>query len=191
MNQVVLKSLKITMLKLYFLSSLLFAFHFAQTQVLDPTIINTAGGNINIMSKTNQVNHHWTLDWSLGESLPTQTWHLKNKLIYSTGFLQPALMLNLEFINPANFDFHLIWGPNPVSTTVWLSCQQAGIDIMSIHILDNYGNKIQNIKGPFSGLQFSKPISFASANTGIYLIGLHYIVANKFSQMKIIKIIKI
>jgi hypothetical protein len=179
------------MFKIYFLFSLLFISCFTQAQILDPSIINTAGGNINIYSKTNQVKNNWTLDWSLGESLATQAWQLKNKLIYSTGFLQPALMLNPAFTHPANFDFNLVWGPNPVSTTVWLSCQQAGIDIMSIHIMDNYGNKIQNIKGPFSGLHFSKQIPFTSANTGIYFIALHYIVVNKFSQMKIIKIIKI
>jgi hypothetical protein len=179
------------MLKIYFLFCLLFINYFSQAQILDPTIINTAGGKINIYSKTNQVKINWTLDWSLGESLATQTWQLKNKLIYSTGFLQPALMLNPAFTHPANFDFNIIWGPNPVSTNVWLSCKQAGIDIMSIHIMDNYGNKIQNIKGPFSGLHFSKQIPFASVNTGIYFIALHYIVANKFSQMKIIKIIKI
>ena len=162
-----------------------------QAQILDPTTINTAGGKIHIDSKTNQVKNNWILDWSLGESLATQTWHLKNKIIYSTGLLQPGLMLNPAFNSPASFDFNLVWGPNPVSNEVWLCCKQAGIDIMSIQVMDNYGNKIQNIKGPFSGLHFSKQISFASANTGIYIIALHYIVANKFSQMKIIKIIKI
>jgi hypothetical protein len=153
--------------------------------------MNSAGGNIHIESKTNQVKNNWILDWSLGESIATQTWQLKNKIIYSTGFLQPALMLNPAIHSPPSFDFNLVWGPNPVINYVRLSCKQAGIDIMSIQVMDNYGNKIQNIKGPFSGLHFSKQISFASANTGIYIIALHYIVANKFSQMKIIKIIKI
>ena len=178
------------MFKIYFLFSLLFISCFTQAQILDPSIINTAGGNINIYSKTNQVKNNWTLDWSLGESLATQAWQLKNKLIYSTGFLQPALMLNPAFTHPANFDFNLVWGPNPVSTTVWLSCQQAGIDIMSIHIMDNYGNKIQNIKGPFSGLHFSKQIPFASANTGIYFIVIHYVVGNSILKKQIFKIIK-
>ena len=179
------------MLKIFFIWGLLLLGHFTQGQLFDPTIINTVGGSINIDYKPNQVKKNWTLDWSLGESIATQTLYVKNKNIYSTGFLQPALMLNPAFTNPTGFDFKLVWGPNPVSTTVGLSCQQAGIDIMSIHVMDNYGNKIQNIKGPFSGLHFSKPISFASVNTGIYFIALHYIVANKFSQMKIIKIIKI
>jgi hypothetical protein len=179
------------MLKIYFLFCLLFINCLTQAQILDPTIINTAGGNIHIESKTNQIKNNWILDWSLGESLATQTWHLKNKIIYSTGLLQPGLMLNSAFNSPASFDFNLVWGPNPVINYVGLSCKQAGIDIMSIQVMDNYGNKIQNIKGPFSGLHFSKKISFTSANTGIYFIALHYIVANKFSQTKIIKIIKI
>ena len=162
-----------------------------QAQVIDPSIINSAGGKMDITSRTNQANNNWMFDWSLGEPFAIQNWCSKNKIVFSTGFLQPALMLNPAFTHPAGFDFNLVWGPNPVYTTVGLTCQQAGIDIISIHVMDNYGNKIQNIKGPFSGLHFSKQIPFASVNTGIYFIALHYIVAGKFSQMKIIKIIKI
>ena len=179
------------MLKIYFLSCLLLLCFFIQAQVLDPSIINTAGGNINIESKTNQVKNNWMLDWSLGEPFAIQNGYLKNKIVFSTGFLQPALMLNPALISTGSFDFNLVWGPNPVIHYVGLSCKQAGVDIISISVLDHYGNKIQNIKGPFSGLHFSKQISFASVNTGIYFIALHYIVANQFSQMKIIKIIKI
>ena len=96
------------MLKIYFLFCLLFISCFTQAQILDPTIINTAGGNINIVYKTNQVKNNWMIDWSLGESLATQTWHLKNKIIYSTGFLQPSLILDPAFNSPANFDFNLV-----------------------------------------------------------------------------------
>ena len=162
-----------------------------QAQVLDPSIINTAGGNIDIASTTNQANNNWMFDWSLGEPFAIQNWCSKNKIVFSIGFLQPTLMLNPELIKPGAFDFKLKWGPNPVSNYLLLSCKQAGIDITSIHQMDNYGNIIQNIQGPFAGLQFSKQISFASVNTGIYFIAIHYIVANKFNQVKIIKIIKI
>lgn len=179
------------MLKIYFLFYLLFISCFTEGQILDPAIINTAGGNIQIISKTNQVNNNWILDWTLCEPFAVQTWCSKNKIIFSTGFLQPSLMLNPAFNSPESFDFNLIWGPNPVMNYVELSCKQAGVEIMNIQVIDHYGNKIQNIKGPFSGLHFSKQISFASANTGIYFIAIHYIVGGKFSQMKIIKIIKI
>jgi len=179
------------MLKIYFLYCLLFLSFFIQAQVLDPSTINSAGGKINIASTLNQANNNWILDWTLCEPFAIQTWCSKNKIIFSTGFLQPSLMLNPAFNSPESFDFNLIWGPNPVMNYVELSCKQAGVEIMNIQVIDHYGNKIQNIKGPFSGLHFSKQISFASANTGIYFIALHYIVANKFSQMKIIKIIKI
>ena len=179
------------MLKIYFICSLLSVPFFIQAQVLDPSIINTAGGKIDIASRTNQANNNWMLDWSLGEPFAIQNWCSKNKIVFSIGFLQPALMLNPAFINPANFDFHLVWGPNPVSTTVWLSCKQAGIDIISINITNSDGNKIQNIEGPYSGVDFSKGIWFASVITGIYFIVIHYIVANKFTQVKILKIIKV
>jgi hypothetical protein len=179
------------MLKIFFLSCLLGIPFFIQAQSLDPSIINSAGGKINIVSKTNQANTNWMFDWSLGESFAIQTWCSKNKIIFSTGFLQPSLMLDPNLIRPGAFDFKLIGGPNPVTSYLLLSCKQAGIDIISINITNSDGNKIQNIEGPYSGVDFSKRISFASANTGIYFIAIHYIVANKFKQVKIIKIIKI
>jgi hypothetical protein len=162
-----------------------------QAQVLDPSIINTAGGNININSRTNQVNINWMFDWSLGEPFAIENWCSNNKIVFSIGYLQPSLLLNPELIRPGAFDFKLNWGPNPVSNYLMLSCKQAGIDIMRINIVDSDGNKIQKIEGPYSGLDFSKRISFASANTGIYFITIHYIVTNKFTQVKILKIIKV
>jgi len=179
------------MLKIFFLSCLLCIPFFIQAQELDPTTINSAGGKLEIASTTNQSNNNWLLDWSLGEPFTIQTWCSKNKIIFSIGFLQPSLMLNPELIKPGAFDFKLKWGPNPVSNYLLLSCKQAGIDIIRINIVDSDGNKIQKIEGPYSGVDFSKRISFTSAKTGIYFITIHYIVAAKFTQVKILKIIKV
>lgn len=179
------------MLKIYFLSCLLILCFFIQAQILDPSIINSAGGKINITSRLNQANNNWMLDWSLCEPFAIQTWCSKNKIIFSTGFLQPALMLNPNIIKPGVFEFKLKWGPNPVSNYLLLSCKQAGIDIIAINIVDSDGNKIEIIVGPYSGLDFSKIISFDSINTGIYFISIHYKVANNFTQVKILKIIKL
>jgi len=179
------------MLKIYFLYCLLFLSFFIQAQVLDPSTINSAGGKIEIASTLNQANNNWMLDWTLCEPFAIQTWCSKNKIIFSTGFLQPNLMLNPELIKPGAFDFKLKWGPNPVSNYLLLSCKQAGIDIIRMNIVDSDGHKIKNIEGPYSGLDFSKRISFTSENTGIYYIIIHYSVANKFTQVKILKIIKV
>ena len=179
------------MLKIFLLTTLVYLTNTVNAQLLDASIINNAGGKIEIAATTNQANNNWTLDWSLGEPFAIQYWCSKNKIVFSIGFLQPSLMLNPELIRPGAFDFNLKWGPNPVSNYLLLSCKQAGIDIIHINIVDNDGNKIQNIQGPYSGLNFSKQISFASVNTGIYFIAIHYIVANKFTQVKILKIIKV
>ena len=179
------------MLKIYFLCLLLSVSFSVQAQVLDPSIINSAGGKMDIASTLNKANNNWMLDWSLGEPFVIQNWCSKNKIVFSIGYLQPALLLNPELIRPGAFDFKLKWGPNPVSNYLLLSCKQAGIDIIRISIVDSDGNKIQKIEDPYSGLDFSKRISFVSANTGIYFISIHYIVANKFTQVKILKIIKV
>ena len=179
------------MLKIFFLSCLLCIPFFTQAQVLDPTTINSAGGKLEIASTTNQSNNNWLLDWTLCEPFAIQTWCSKNKIIFSTGFLQPSLMLNPALMRAEAFEFKLKWGPNPVANYLLLSCKQAGIDIIRINIVDSDGHKIETIVGPYSGLDFSKQISFDSVNTGIYLVTIHYKVANKFTQVKILKIIKL
>ena len=178
------------MLKIYFLCCLLLLCFFIQAQIIDPSIVNSAGGKIKMPSFTTQGKNNWILDWSLGEPFAIQMGSSKNKIIFSIGFLQPNLLVSPRSLKPGIIDFRLVWGPNPVNNYMQLSCKEAGIDIISIHVLDGYGHSIQNIQGPFSGLHFSKQISFASVNTGIYFISIHYI-AQAMKQVKIIKVLKI
>lgn len=70
------------MLKIYFICSLLSVPFFIQAQVLDPSIINTAGGKIDIASRTNQANNNWMLDWSLGEPFAIQNGVRRIKLFF-------------------------------------------------------------------------------------------------------------
>ena len=52
------------------------------------------------------------------------------------------------------------------------------------------GQLLKIIEGPWSGIQFEQNLSFASVNTGIYLIVIHYVVGNSILKKQIFKIIK-
>ena len=67
-----------------------------QAQVLDPSVINTAGGTIDIASTTNQANNNWILDWSLGEPFAIQNWCSKNKIIFLSDFYNQVYCLILS-----------------------------------------------------------------------------------------------
>lgn len=178
-------------LKIFILKILLGAAFITKAQYFDPAIINCAGKNILIYSKENSKKKiNWILDWNIGETLATESWCIKNKLMVSSGFLQPKLLISSSILNASNDNFNLIWGPNPVNNYIQLASHQLGIDILSIEVKDAYGNIIQQFKGPFSAIYFSKKISMASANTGIYFIVIHYF-AITTNKIKIIKVIKI
>jgi hypothetical protein len=177
------------MIKLYFLLGSIQFLIAGHAQLLDPSNPNAASGIY--LANSNKSNESWHIDWSFAESISIKTFIKKNGAILSTGFLQPSFTLDPLLTGTDNYNFKLQWGPNPVSNDIRLACQQAGVDIMSIVILDREGNILHQIQGPFSGLHFSKQISFASVNTGIYFIAINYIVAANFKHVKIIKVIKI
>ena len=52
------------------------------------------------------------------------------------------------------------------------------------------GQFLKIVEGPWSGIDFEQNLSFASANTGIYFIVIHYVVGNSILKKQIFKIIK-
>ena len=152
------------MLKKYLLIVFLSLGLSIQAQIRDPLCINCAGNNVH-------KNLLW--DWSMGESIAIQTFYLKNKLIVSSGYLQPNLLLKPLAMGPT-INLNLVWGPNPVKNDLLISSQQLGIDILNIEMKDSFGHTLQKIEGPFSSIYFFKKISMASVNTGLYFIVIRY-----------------
>ena len=169
------------MLKKYLLIVFLSLVLSIQAQIRDPLCINCAGNN---------VHKSWLWDWSMGESIAIQTFYLKNKLIVSSGYLQPNLLLKPPLAMGPTINLNLVWGPNPVKNDLLISSQQLGIDILNIEMKDSFGHTLQKIEGPFSSIYFFKKISMASVNTGIYFIVIRYIAAT-IHHIKVIKVQKI
>lgn len=131
-----------------------------------------------------------SLDWSFGETAMINTLVNKNGLIVTGGLLQPTINSSDAFSTLNIIDLKLIVGPNPVNNNCTLFCNQLNVFIESIQVTDAFGQFKQLITGPFSGVNFKMQLPFLSANTGIYFIVIHYIVGNKFYNIKTYKIIK-
>jgi len=52
------------------------------------------------------------------------------------------------------------------------------------------GQLLKIVQGPFSGIQFEQTLSFASVNTGIYFVAIHYVVGKSNLKKEIFKVIK-
>ncbi len=130
-----------------------------------------------------------TWDWSLGEPLMLPTTILPTHIFINTGFLQNDFGMGidnkiLELTSPFKI------GPTPVIQNLKIISNQNGIVISKLEVLNQHGQLFKIVQGPFSGIRFEHSISFASANTGIYFIVIHYVVELSISKLKVFKIIK-
>lgn len=109
----------------------------------------------------------------------------------TSGFLQNQNEAIRTFKNIDSFKLKILIGPNPIQENFTISCTQDGLDILCIKIIDAFGNSIQEIKGPYSGLNFQKNINLLSENKGIYYVIVNFILTGKFTANKVFKLLKI
>lgn len=152
-------------------------------QYLDPFCQNIASGS--------KPGSNLILDWSMGEALCTETTISKANILLSSGFLQNQNEAILTFKNIDSFKLKILIGPNPIHKYFTIACAQDGIDILHIKIIDAWGHSIQEIKGPFSGLNFKKQINFISENKGVYYLIVNYVLVGRFTSYKVFKLFKI
>jgi hypothetical protein len=146
-----------------------------------PATINVSGHSI----ATNTI----TWDWSLGEALMLRTPHTVNVICINTGYLQNDFGMGIDNkLLELNTPFKI--GPNPVIKNLKIISNQNGIVISKIEVVQENGQLLKIIQGPFSGILFEQSLNFASANTGTYFIMIHYVVENSFSKVNVFKIIK-
>ena len=128
-------------------------------------------------------------DWSFGEQLLVNTLYSNKNFLLTTGFLQNDFGVGVDFnILETTTPFKI--GPNPFIKNLKIHSDQSGIQISKIEISNDQGQLIKIIQGPWSGIQFEQTLSFASVNTGIYFIAIHYVVGKSILKKQIFKVIK-
>ena len=151
----------------------------AQTKY--PSIINLSGDSKQIEGII------W--DWSFGEQLLVQTLYSNKNLILTTGYLQNDFGSGVNFkILETTTPFKI--GPNPFIQNLKIHSDQSGMIISKIEMSNAQGQLLKIIQGPWSGIQFEQTLSFASVNTGIYFIVIHYVVGKSILKKQIFKVIK-
>lgn len=132
----------------------------------------------------------YSWDWSFGEGILVNTLISKSQFLITAGLLQNNFLMenNINIVDSIGMRFSI--GPNPVKNKLIITIAQLGLVISKIEIFTQQGKPYLIIQGPFSGLHFCQEITFASANTGIYIVVLHYVVANSLSKTKVFKVIK-
>lgn len=132
-----------------------------------------------------------SINWSFGETVFTNTLVHQSGFILTGGMLQPNMANSYDYAAIAKSTVKIVIGPNPIHNLLNIVCNQLGVIIESIQVADAFGGTKQIINGPFSGVNFKMQTPFTSVNTGIYFIVVHYIVDNKFYNIKTYKVIKI
>jgi hypothetical protein len=128
-------------------------------------------------------------NWSFGEQLLVNTLYSDKNVILTTGFLQNEFWVSIDF-KKLDLTTLFKFGPNPVVQNLKINSDQSGIIISKIEMSNAQGQFLKIVEGPWSGIDFEQNLSFASANTGIYFIVIHYVVGNSILKKQIFKIIK-
>jgi len=169
------------LLKVVYLMMALFCSDTINAQTKYPSIINLSGDSKLIEGII------W--DWSFGEQLLVNTLYSEKNFLLTTGFLQNDFGVGVDFkILETTTPFKI--GPNPFIKNLKIHSDQSGIHISKIEMSNAQGQLLKIIQGPWSGIQFEQTISFTSANTGIYLISIHYVVGKSILKKQIFKVIK-
>ena len=172
------------MKSIYIVVDLLLASFYSFTlngQTKFPTIINISGDSKQIEGII------W--DWSFGEQLLVNTLYSDKNFLLTTGFLQNDFGVGVNFkILETTTPFKI--GPNPFIKNLKIHSDQSGILISKIEMRNAQGQLLKMVEGPWSGIQFEQNLSFASANTGIYFISIHYVVGKSILKKQIFKVIK-
>jgi hypothetical protein len=128
-------------------------------------------------------------DWSFGEQLLVHTLYADKNFLLTTGFLQNDFGIGVDFkVLELSTLFKI--GPNPIVQNLKIKSDQSGIIISKVEMINEQGQLLKIIQGPISGIQFEQTLSFASANTGIYFIVIHYVVGVSILKKQIFKVIK-
>jgi hypothetical protein len=144
---------------------------FTSKTSLDPFSINSSGS----AGKLGDL----LLDWSLGESpivasiLPTSNWRL------SFGFLQNDYPKNLLFSNLDSFAIQIKVGPNPFSHKLIIQCQQEGITITELHLINLSGQTLYHKRGEYAGLHYYQEINLEKTHTGTCLLTVYLCINNR------------
>jgi hypothetical protein len=138
---------------------------------LDPFSINTSGNTGKM--------YHLVLDWSVGESplfcasLSISNWRL------SFGFLQNDFNKNLLFGSLDSFGIQIKVGPNPFSHKLIIRCQQEGITITELHLIDLSGHTLYHKKGLFAGIDYYQEIILQKLNVGTCSLIVYLLINNR------------
>ena len=128
-------------------------------------------------------------DWSFGEQLMVHTLYSSKNLMLTTGFLQNDFWGGVDYkLLALTSPFKI--GPNPFIQNLKINSDQNGLVISKIEMNNEQGQLLKIVQGPFSGIQFEQTLSFASVNTGIYFVAIHYVVGKSNLKKEIFKVIK-
>ena len=153
------------------------------SQILDPFCENIAGGN--------SINGVYSFDWSMGETPCVQTMQIGRRYLYSSGFLQSRNEAESTFNQVDSFKLKISISPNPTANNIFIRCNQDGMIIDAIKIIDAFGNTIKDINEPAAGIYYTKQIPLTTLLGGVYLVIVKFRIAETIVGYKMVKIIKL
>ena len=151
-------------------------------QGLDPQSNNVVGASYK--------NESIIIDYSVGEQFIMPTLFLDSSFIISSGFLQNRNSDIDTYKTLDSFLLKMTMGPNPTSNYFTVSIHQLGITVVQISLLNMQGAIVNQLQGPFSGLNFNQRIDLTMQKEGMYLVQINFLIDGQYPKKRTYKIFK-
>jgi hypothetical protein len=135
-------------------------FGFGQNQALSPSVISVAGRE----DKTSSI----SVEWSIGE--PAIHLQEANEHIYSEGFHQPTIFIELIQKAPDASNFQITVAPNPVASILNVRIRSSVDSRVLLQLTDVAGKQISSETA--NSLSDSKDFDLSQLGSGLYLLNV-------------------
>lgn len=145
-------------------------------------VFNTTGGS----KKINDICY----DWSVGASIQLTATAPKYQWILSFGLLQSDYDKALLYKTKDSFALQIKLGPNPFSDHLIIQCNQEGITITGLQLMDLFGTTLFLSTQSHSGIHYYEQLHLNKLKYPSCVLVVYYTIANAYSSSRKYKIVQ-
>ncbi|MEY4278261.1 MAG: hypothetical protein RL377_265 [Bacteroidota bacterium] len=145
-------------------------------------VFNTTGGSKNI--------NDLRFDWSVGASIQFTATAPEYEWILSFGFLQNDYDKALLYKTKDSFALQIKLGPNPFSDHLIIQCNQEGITITGLQLMDLFGTTLFISTESHSGIHYYEQLHLNKLKYPACVLVVYYTIADGNSSSRKYKLVQ-
>jgi hypothetical protein len=145
-------------------------------------VFNTTGGSKNIKDLR--------FDWSIGASLQLTATTPEYPWILSFGFLQNEYDKAQLYKTKDSFGLQIKLGPNPFSDHLIVQCNQEGVTITGLQLMDLFGTTLFLSTQSHSGIHYYEQLHLSKLKYPACVLVVYYTIGDAYSSSRKYKLVQ-